>query len=73
MSNFKKIVRFAKPYTKYAYLNIFFNILYALFSTLSFIALIPMISVIFDDTKKVYSEPVYTGIKHLKDYLGRIP
>src|SRR5690606_37576538 len=35
-----------------------------------FIALIPMISVIFDDTKKVYSEPVYTGIKHLKDYLG---
>ncbi|MNK54565.1 putative multidrug export ATP-binding/permease protein [compost metagenome] len=70
MSNFKKIVRFALPYKKYAYLNVFFNILYALFSTLSFIALIPMISVIFDDTKKVTIEPVYKGIGHLKDYLG---
>lgn len=70
MSNFKKIVRFALPYKKYAYLNVFFNILYALFSTLSFIALIPMISVIFDDTKKVTVEPVYKGIGHLKDYLG---
>lgn len=70
MSNFKKIVRFALPYKKYAYLNVFFNILYALFSTLSFIALIPMISVIFDDTKKVTVEPVYKGIGHLKDYLS---
>lgn len=70
MSNFKKIVRFALPYKKYAYLNVFFNILYALFSTLSFIALIPMISVIFDDTKKVTVEPVYKGIGHLKNYLS---
>lgn len=71
MSNFKKIVRYALPYKKYAYLNIFFNVLYALFSTLSFIALIPMISVIFDDTKKVYKQPVYTGsIGDLKDYLA---
>ena len=71
MSNFKKIVRYALPYKKYAYLNIFFNVLYALFSTLSFMALIPMISVIFDDTKKVYKQPVYTGsIGDLKDYLA---
>lgn len=70
MSNFKKIYRFAIPYKKYAYLNIFFNVLYAIFSTLSFMALIPMISVIFDDTKKVYTEPVYTNVGHLKDYLG---
>jgi subfamily B ATP-binding cassette protein MsbA len=70
MSNFKKIYRFAIPYKKYAYLNIFFNVLYAVFSTLSFMALIPMISVIFDDTKKVYIEPVYTGIGHIREYLG---
>lgn len=70
MSNFKKIFRFAIPYKKYAYLNIFFNVLYAVFSTLSFMALIPMISVIFDDTKKVYTKPVYTEIGKLKDYLG---
>lgn len=70
MSNFKKIVRYALPYKKYAYLNIFFNVLYALFSTLSFIALIPMISVIFDKTKKVTTIPVYTDIWDLKDYLA---
>ena len=70
MSNFKKILRFAKPYKNYAFLNIFFNILYALFSTLSFIALIPMISVIFDDTKKVWTEPLYSGkLSELKDYM----
>ncbi len=70
MSNFKKIIRYAKPYKKYAYLNIFFNVLYALFSTLSFIALIPMISVIFDDTKKLHVKPVYTELSQLKDYLS---
>lgn len=70
MSNFKKIVRFALPYKKYAYLNIFFNVLYALFSTLSFIALIPMINVIFDDTNKLYVKPVYTEIGKLKSYLS---
>jgi subfamily B ATP-binding cassette protein MsbA len=69
MDYFKKILRFAKPYRKYGYLNIFFNILYALFSALSFAALIPMLDVLFDKTKKVFEEPKYTDIGHLKDYL----
>lgn len=69
MEYFKKILRFAGPYRKYGYLNIFFNILYALFSALSFAALIPMLDVLFDKTKKVFEEPVYTGMGHLKDYL----
>ena len=70
MSNFKKILRFANPYKKYAYLNIFFNVLYALFSTLSFLAVIPMISVIFDDTKQLKVKPVFTEGTHIKDYLS---
>ena len=45
MTNFKKILPYILPYKKYAYLNIFFNILFALFSTLSFVALIPMMQV----------------------------
>lgn len=69
MDYFKKILRFAQPYRNYGYLNIFFNILYALFSALSFAALIPMLDVLFDKTKKVFEEPVYSGIGHLKDYL----
>lgn len=66
---FKKIFRFAKPYKKYMYLNIFFNILYALFSALSFVALIPMLTVMFGDADKIHEKPQYTGIAEVKDYL----
>jgi subfamily B ATP-binding cassette protein MsbA len=70
MSNFKKIFPFVLPYKKYAYLNIFFNVLYALFGTLSFISLMPMMDVLFGQTKKIYIEPSYTGICELKKYLS---
>ncbi|PWA05406.1 ABC transporter ATP-binding protein [Flavobacterium psychrotolerans] len=68
MNNFKKIFPFILPYKKYAYLNIFFNILYALFSTLSFMALIPMMQVLFDQTKRNTSMPVWHGIVHVKGF-----
>ncbi|SNZ00552.1 ABC transporter ATP-binding protein [Flagellimonas pacifica] len=69
MNYFKKILRFAVPYRKYGFLNIFFNILYALFSALSFAALIPMLDVLFKPGEKVLEEPVYEGFSSLKDYL----
>lgn len=68
MEYFKKILRFAKPYKKYGFLNIFFNILYALFSALSFAALIPMLNVLFDKTKQLTEPPVFQGIGKAKDY-----
>lgn len=70
MSNFKKIFPFVLPYKKYAYLNIFFNVLYALFGTLSFISLMPMMDVLFGQSKKNYVEPIYTSIWDLKKYLS---
>jgi subfamily B ATP-binding cassette protein MsbA len=70
MSNFKKIFPFVLPYKKYAYLNIFFNVLYALFGTLSFISLMPMMDVLFGQAKQNYVEPTYTGIWELKKYLS---
>ena len=69
MNYFKKILGFAVPYRKFGFLNIFFNILYALFSALSFAALIPMLDVLFKPEKKVYKAPVYEGMGGLKDYL----
>ncbi|XLS27897.1 ABC transporter ATP-binding protein [Flavobacteriaceae bacterium M23B6Z8] len=69
MNYFKKIFRFARPYSRYGYLNIFFNILYALFSALSFVALIPMLDVLFKESERVYKEPVYQGIGNLSDYI----
>lgn len=69
MSSIKQILPFVRPYKRYAYLNIFFNVLYALFSTLSFIVLMPMINVLFEKDKKNYVEPVYMGITKLKSFL----
>ena len=69
MSSIKQIIPFVKPYKKYAYLNIFFNILYALFNTLSFIALMPMLDVLFGTDKKNYVQPVYTTLGELKSFL----
>ncbi|SDS48270.1 ATP-binding cassette, subfamily B, MsbA [Gillisia sp. Hel1_33_143] len=68
MNYFKKIIQFAKPYKKYALLNILCNIFYALFSTLSFIALIPVIQILFDKNKRVLIEPKFEGIASIKDY-----
>ncbi len=68
MNNFRKILRYVYPYKRYAYLNIFFNILYALFSTLSYLALIPVLQVIFSDQREVRTAPVYEGITKLTTY-----
>jgi len=70
MEYFKKILIFAKPYKKYGFINIFFNILYALFSTLSFLVLIPMLKVIFNPEKLVtkLKKPSFEGITKLMNY-----
>lgn len=69
MNYFKKIMRFAIPYKRFAILNIICNIFYALFSTLSFLALIPVIQILFDKTKRVAVEPRWAGLGSLKDYV----
>ena len=68
MDYYKKILRFARPYSKFGYLNIFFNILYALFSALSFAALMPMLNVLFEKDEQICVKPSYEGIAKLKDY-----
>src|SRR5690606_11601316 len=71
MSYFRKILRFAIPYKRFAYLNIFFNILYALFITLSFVALIPVLKVIFNSNRVTTVKPDWNAVEGfggLKDY-----
>ena len=62
MEYFKKIFKYSKPFKKYIFLNIFFNILYALFSALSFLSLMPMLEVLFGENKKSYNKPEFDGI-----------
>ncbi|MFD2519068.1 ABC transporter ATP-binding protein [Salinimicrobium flavum] len=68
MNYFKKILRFAIPYKRFAVLNIICNVFYALFSTLSFLALIPVIQILFDKTKRVAVAPRWEGMGSIKDY-----
>ena len=71
MIYFKKILRYALPYKGYALLNIFFNILYAVFSALSFVVLMPLLQVIFgEDKEKVLVKPVYKGFTSGGEYLN---
>jgi subfamily B ATP-binding cassette protein MsbA len=70
MNHFYNILRYAKPYKRYAIGHIISNVFFALFGALSFVALIPMLDVLFekkDEVSKII-KPVYTGISDLKDF-----
>ena len=69
MEYFKKIISYAMPYKGYGILNIICNIFYALFSTLGFVALIPMLQVLFDKTKTVTEKPEWNGLLKAKDFM----
>lgn len=60
-SSFYKIVKYALPYKRFAFYNIFFNILYAIFNALSMLMLIPMLGVMFGKTERVTEIPKYDG------------
>jgi len=68
MNYFQKILKYAKPYTKYAYLNVVFNILYALFNVLSVLSFIPVLGILFGKDDKVYTKPVFEGITNIFKY-----
>ena len=60
--NLKKIFPYIKPYKFHVVWNVVYNILYALFSTLSFIALIPMMQVLFAQAEKISKKPTFTTL-----------
>ena len=70
MKYFWKIFRFAKPYSKYMALNIFFNVLYAFFNAFSFLVLMPMLEVLFGENRSVYTRPSFSGTLDFKTYVS---
>ena len=68
MNYFKKILNFAKPYKKYAWLNVLFNILYAIFNVLSVLSFIPVLGILFGKEDKVFEKPVYEGFTKIFNY-----
>ncbi|SUZ84534.1 uncharacterized protein METZ01_LOCUS37388 [marine metagenome] len=69
MTYFNKIFKFAIPYKKYIFLNIFFNILYAIFSALSFLSLMPMLEVLFGDSNRSHNKPEFDGLSNFGNNL----
>ena len=70
MKQFFNILKYAKPYKNYAIGHIISNVFFALFSTLSMVALKPMLDVIFKQNKQIpSSKPVYEGFSKIGDYL----
>ena len=70
MTYFWKIFRFAKPYSKYMVLNIFFNVLYAFFNAFSFLVLMPMLEVLFGENRAVYTKPSFSSALDFKTYVS---
>ncbi len=69
MKYFKKILNYARPYSQFAWLNILFNIFYAIFNVLSVLAFIPVLGILFGREEKVLQKPVFTGMKGIYDYV----
>ena len=55
MNYFTRVLKYGLDYTYYGVLNIIFNILYAIFSALAFVSFIPMLDVLFKQTKDAVS------------------
>jgi subfamily B ATP-binding cassette protein MsbA len=71
--NLTKLIPYTKPYKSHIIWNVIYNILYALFSTLSMITMFPLLEVLFKKSAAVSTEPTYTGIQDIgqfgKDWL----
>lgn len=75
MKYFKRFLSYVIPYKWKGIASIFLNVMYALFSALSFLTLIPMLNVLFGDSEKVDTAPHlenFTEIskQYLEDYLN---
>ncbi|MFN7099113.1 MAG: ABC transporter ATP-binding protein [Flavobacterium sp.] len=69
--NIKKLIPFTKPYQSHIIWNVIYNILYALFSTISLLTLFPVLQVLFRKTEdeEEFTQPVYKGLGYLKEYV----
>ena len=68
MSKILYILKYAMPYKGYIFLNVFFSFLYAFFNAISFLALMPMLEVLFGEQKKILVRPEFNSQINLKDY-----
>ena len=66
---FSRIISYTLNYKKYFFLNIFFSIIYAFFSAIAFLSLMPMLEVLFNGTAKKLEKPSLDLSTNLGDFL----
>ena len=57
--NLLRIIPFVKPFKRHVVLNITYNTLYALFSTISMLTLLPMLEVLFKNNQIITEKPIW--------------
>ena len=66
---FKRVLRHVFGYKKEFILNIFFSILYAFFSAIAFLSLMPMLEVLFNGSKKIIDKPLLEKSESLGNFI----
>ena len=66
---FKRVLKYVFYYRKYFLLNIFFSVLYAFFSAVAFLSLMPMLEVLFNGTNSTMEKPSIELSNNLGDFI----
>ncbi len=69
MKNYLRILQYARAYRKQVVLAILFNIFMVLFSLVSVTMLIPILKIIFENTKTTTEPMAYAGLAQLRAFL----
>lgn len=60
MKSLSKIFQYIRPFRKYAYLNVLFNLLSTVFGLFSLVLVIPFLSILFGQTEPVTTAPAFS-------------
>ena len=66
---FKRVLRHVLGYKKEFILNVFSSILYAFFSAVAFLSLMPMLEVLFNGSKKITVKPLLAKSESLGNFI----
>ena len=67
--HFKRVLKYVFHYNKYFSLNILFSVLYAFFSAVAFLSLMPMLEVLFNGTDNTIKKPSMEISNNLGDFI----
>ena len=66
---FKRVLKIVFTFKKYFMLNILFSVLYAFFSAVAFLSLMPMLEVLFNGINKINKKPTLELSSNLGDFI----